>query len=717
MEVSPPKTKSVRFGIFEADLEQLLLSKNGLRIKLQEQPFQILAMLLERPGELVTREQIGQKLWSANTYVEFDDGLNTAIKKLRNALGDEADNPRFIETVPRRGYRFIAPVAGSSPSPLAVTVATRLVNPVAVDSDVIVPDKPLAQERRRFRGGRGAFALVLAGALVCAAVIGLAAWHWRNRPAVPHLVRITQLTRSGAVHSNQNLATDGLRLYYIERVNGDWALKSMPVMGGAGTRLDIPLARYDLQDLSPDGSEMLLRRISTDSENDSIWIMPSVGGPVHRVGDAHVLAAAYTADGRTVTYSDGNTVYLCDKDGRNPRKMFSASGDVLRLRWSPRGDILRFTLNDSSRHHNSIWEIHADGSGMQPLLPGWNLPKWEWMMGWSHDAHWFAFSAARDGGRDIWLLQHNPASSGPDQNPVQLTSGPIEFDLPIFGADNKRLYAVGVQRRGELLRFSSSTRQFTPYLSGISADQVDFSQDHRWLAYVTYPEGVLWRARIDGSEALKLTDSPLRALVPKWSPDGGQISFLARTTRDDKWQAYIVPANGGIYQRIASGAEETTGAAWLDNGKRLVLSSPEWNELRTLDVASGKIATLPGSERMEGSLISPSGRYLIGSIDDGTSFEVLDRKTGKRSHLADDADYPSWSPDERSVYFNRFSGSKPAFYRVRLADMSIEKVFDLTAFQAAGSWSMWSTVAPDGSFLLLRDLGGADIYAIDWKPE
>src|SRR5947207_2105975 len=111
MDISPPKTKVARFGLFEADSEQRVLTKGGLRVRLQDQPFQVLALLLERPGEVVTREEIRQKLWLADTFVEFDDGLNTAIKKLRTALGDSADNPRFIETVPRRGYRFLAPVA------------------------------------------------------------------------------------------------------------------------------------------------------------------------------------------------------------------------------------------------------------------------------------------------------------------------------------------------------------------------------------------------------------------------------------------------------------------------------------------------------------------------------------------------------------------------------------------------------------------------------
>jgi DNA-binding winged helix-turn-helix (wHTH) protein/tetratricopeptide (TPR) repeat protein len=110
MGLSSPKGTIARFGLFEADFGRRLLLKNGLRVKLQEQPFQLLGLLLERPGDIVTREEIRQKLWSADTFVEFDDGLNTAIKKLRAALGDSADNPRFIETVPRRGYRFLAPV-------------------------------------------------------------------------------------------------------------------------------------------------------------------------------------------------------------------------------------------------------------------------------------------------------------------------------------------------------------------------------------------------------------------------------------------------------------------------------------------------------------------------------------------------------------------------------------------------------------------------------
>src|ERR1700704_6024427 len=122
IETRPPVL--LRFGVFEVDLRAGELRKQGKRIKLQEQPFQVLAVLLQRPGEVVTREELRSQNWPPDTFVDFDNSLNTAINKLREALGDSADNPRFIETLPRRGYRFIAPVTGADGA--ASGAATRV---------------------------------------------------------------------------------------------------------------------------------------------------------------------------------------------------------------------------------------------------------------------------------------------------------------------------------------------------------------------------------------------------------------------------------------------------------------------------------------------------------------------------------------------------------------------------------------------------------------
>src|ERR1700736_2605109 len=114
MAVETPSPVVLRFGAFELDLRSGELHKQGLRVKLQEQPFRVLNVLLHHPGEVVTRDELRSQIWPADTFVDFDNSLNTSINKLREALGDSADSPRFIETLPRRGYRFIAPVSSSN---------------------------------------------------------------------------------------------------------------------------------------------------------------------------------------------------------------------------------------------------------------------------------------------------------------------------------------------------------------------------------------------------------------------------------------------------------------------------------------------------------------------------------------------------------------------------------------------------------------------------
>src|SRR5262245_51749333 len=188
----PGPARGVRFGPFEADLHSGELRKHGRRIKLQDQPFQVLALLLERPGEVVTREELRQKLWPADTFVDFDVGLNTAIKRLRDALGDTAESPRYVETLPRRGYRFIAPVAEvlasvnrASSSPNAVSVA-GLPGSLKSEATALPPALP-ETETKRIKTTRRPYALALggliAGALLVllAIAVGLNLGGWRQR--------------------------------------------------------------------------------------------------------------------------------------------------------------------------------------------------------------------------------------------------------------------------------------------------------------------------------------------------------------------------------------------------------------------------------------------------------------------------------------------------------------------------------------------------------
>src|ERR1051326_3450074 len=133
-----PNPPIIRFGPYEVDLRTGELRKHGLRIKLQDQPFQILAMLLDRPGELITRDQIQEKLWPAETFVDFDHSVNTAIRRLRDALSDSADQPRYVETLPRRGYRFIGEVQSSAvPDPAKVVPISGATGHSSVSSEIV----------------------------------------------------------------------------------------------------------------------------------------------------------------------------------------------------------------------------------------------------------------------------------------------------------------------------------------------------------------------------------------------------------------------------------------------------------------------------------------------------------------------------------------------------------------------------------------------------
>src|ERR1700735_2690740 len=156
-----PQTRRTRFGPYEVDLRSGEIHKHGIRLKLQDQPFQVLVLLLEHPGEVVTRDELRQKLWPADTFVDFDTGLNSAIKKLRDVLSDSADEPRYIETLPRRGYRFIAPVE-NGPPPASAPVELR-----------VVPVASLREPRQPWYRRRLAVAAGIAGLLVVAA---LAIW-------------------------------------------------------------------------------------------------------------------------------------------------------------------------------------------------------------------------------------------------------------------------------------------------------------------------------------------------------------------------------------------------------------------------------------------------------------------------------------------------------------------------------------------------------------
>src|SRR5215472_12048377 len=304
----------LRFGPYQLDTECGQLRKNGLGLKLQGQPVQILEILLETPGQLVTREEIRQRLWSSDTFVDFDHSLNTAIKRLRQALGDEADAPQYIETLPKRGYRFIGEVNHAEPKD---EPDTPLAEPA--QSQQPVSDK----RRRRWRTALATFAVALL------TIAALAVVYWVVKPPLqPRIVGSQVLTKTGYPKAwLLKPIVNGGSAYFSEQRPSGWVTLQAPTAGGEVSQ-SLTASDYFSRDesrtlwasdVSRDGSELLAATCDphfgpinmrlASSHTCDVWSQPLPSGtPRLIVRDA--VQPIWAADGRSIFFTNINLTEL-----------------------------------------------------------------------------------------------------------------------------------------------------------------------------------------------------------------------------------------------------------------------------------------------------------------------------------------------------------------------------------------------------------------------
>ena len=700
--------KTLQFGLYELDLVARELRKSGVRIKLQDQPFQILAMLLERPSEIVTREELQKRLWPEDTFVDFDLSLNSAIKKLRQALSDDSENPRFIETLYRRGYRFIGPVNGSSLLSLATLGSAKSVSAPPV-SDRLSPSVPA----RNFRVIAWAFAAVL--------VLVAAGLFWSNPSQPPRITGYTQITRDGRAKGFGGLVAGGERLYIAEIELDQFVVGQVADSGGETAVLPMPFHNVGVQDLALNGSSILITASEGTSEGGSVWAFPLPAGSPRRLGDLVVTSATWSPDASDLVFSKGQEIFVAKSDGSSPRKLATVSGSVFGLRFSPDSQRLRFTIHDMKNDSESLWELNRDGSGLRPLLPGWNDSPQECGGTWTPDGKYFLFQSYRSGRFNLWALPERAHWFGGRSQPMQLTNGPLDFTLPVPSRDGRRIFSVGVQRRAELVRYDAR-KGFVPYFGGLSGIGLAFSPDGQWVAYVSIPDQALWRSKVDGSERLQLTNaSEMWAGLPRWSPDGKQIAFMGRKS-NTSWRAYLVSPNGGAPRDLVPGAEAGVDPSWSPDGESIALSlhNPGKTPLgiSILDLKTQKVSDLPGAENLYSPRWSPDGKYIAAMTTDSQKLMLFDRASGRWMELATltTIGYPSWSHDGQYLYFDTTLTDDPAFFRIRISDRKLERLFSLKAVRRFwGELGEWTGLAPDDSPLLVRDTSSQEIYALDFQ--
>ena len=568
--------------------------------------------------------------------------------------------------------------------------------------------KPTPSIRRR--------SLLLAAILAILLVAGFA--YFRLQPSTPpRVTNVVQLTHDG--QPKWVVGLDGSRLYLYLQGRNYKGMAEVHTSGGEPKRIPISAPpEMRVLGLSPDGSTLLLNDATENGGVGPFWSVPVLGGSARRLGDASGDSGTWSPDGKRLAYTHGNTLLVANADGSNSQELvtFPDPAFVGGAIWSPDGSRLRFNLRKSLENPTGFyWEVSQDGTNLHRLFPGWhNPPDWECCGTWTPDGKYFVFAT----GDQLWVVSEHPGFLQPAPKPVQLTSTPIALGGPIFSKDSKKMFVTVGTDHGELTRYDLPTGMLTPYFGGISAEYLDFSKDGKWVTYVSYPEGTLWRSRIDGSERLQLSYPPIYAIVPRWSPDGKQIALTDQAT-GKTYKNYIVPAQGGESPRLLlpDDASNQADPTWSPDGNRILFggTSRDPNSvIRILDLSSHQVSTLPGSKGLYSPRWSPSGRFVAALPGDSSRLMVFDLQTQTWTEMPRGSiGWPTWSKDEKYVYLMDFTGD--AIIRVRLADHKVERVADLSSFLRTGFEASWFGLAPDGSPLLLRNTGTADIYSLDWE--
>lgn len=707
----------------------LELRRNGEIVRLQAQPAKILALLLSRPGELVTREEVRTELWGGPLSYEFDDALNHAVRNLRAALGDEAASPRFVETVPRRGYRFIAAVRAIDPGEMAAddenTTAINSLAPPAADAVRGASSQP----SRRFSVRLLAAAtVVLASAcLVGVALVG-------NSPNAPQVTSVRQLTHFGLA---VNAVTDGLRLYVQQEKGGHSTLVEFPMSGaGQGRPIPTPFGNVCLLDIAPDHRSLLISSFEKYGERRALWQLPLDGSSPKRVGEIFVDSAAWSPDGKHIVFWGVTPtlpyrLYVADADGTHIRKLADTGGVI--DGWSPDGQRVRFTRTDSAKGGTTIWEVGVNGSEVKPFLPQLQDRNARWGEGqccgtWTPDGRYFLFRQANGASSGIWENSESRSlfNRAPDQ--ANIYAPPFKIGALQVLENSRhvaRAFAVGRKDDRELMVYDRQQGWFVPVLAGVPALHATWSRDGRWVAYVSIHDLSLWRAKADGSASVQLASAPIEAFYSAWSADGTRIAAQVLAPGKPS-KIYIAQTNGGPSELLfANEPTAESDPSWSPNGRTLMFIREELDKggnatsasVWTIDLQTRKQTRIPSPYDIQSLFWSPDGRYIVGTANSSTDLMVYDFTNRRWKKLATGVFLfrPRWTADSSSIYYQdvRASEEQPIF-RMSVASGKVQKVAGRKQLLDATDAARFAFVglAPNGEPVISVARSRADVYAM-----
>jgi len=681
----------VRFGIFEADLQTGELRRNGSRVRLQEQPFQILTALLERPGGVVTRQELRERLWPADTFVDFDHSLNTAIRRLRDALGDNAENPRFVETVARRGYRFLVPINGE------VAVAPT--------------PHPVPAPRKSH------WQWLLAGAaipILCAVTV----WHFQHA----FFPRPSTISRRLTANAPELPVTDGVispdgRYLAFADASGFYLRQ---IDSGETNALQLPPG-FNAKPASwfPDGTHVLATWIAGPQEPPSIWEVSTIGGNPKKLRDEGTHPTV-SPDGKQIAFLSGqssNQIWVMDANGSNAHQVLDGGQYMLsRPAWGPDSHRLAYVRGKYTPAMFGVegkLEILDLRGGKSTSL--FTSPTILSTLAWAPDGRliYSLFEPSpNQGDANLWELLID-SSSRARGAATRITSANGLAAYPSITADGKRLayfretiepdvYVADVDASGtritEPKRLTLDERADLPYA---------WTPDNKAVIFVSNRNGSynIFKQRADQIEPEALVRGNDQMIVPRLDPNGVNVLYLVAPPIGTPASnvGYLIPPPVGspsskvrlMRSPLAGGPPQLVLEAEGINNQQCARSpsevcvlsrlEPGRERLFRFDPAKGLGAEIPQAEvRSSDALdfnwtLSPDGKMLamakkegiqkepeirLLSIDDGTVHTIPVPGYAGVSSL-------DWAADGRSLWvMTYFSNATKALLRIKTTGTS-----------------------------------------------
>jgi serine/threonine protein kinase/Tol biopolymer transport system component len=587
----------------------------------------------------------------------------------------------------------------------------------------------LAAPEAKAPGGRPLHRRFAVRIAIAAVLVVVSAAVWLRPPLPPpRIVSATQITNDSLPKAT--LVSDGLRIYFQEEIKNSVAISQVSMAGGDVVQVPTNFPSAAVLDAAPSLSLLLVQSFPEiplfSHSGGPLWSVPVPAGSPRQLVNRNVDDGAWSKDGKLLAFVQGHDLYLAAWDGANRRKLVTVKDYPGGPRFSQDSTHLRFSTFDPDRGLGSLWEIALDGTGLRPLLPTFHQDPGECCGDWTSDGRYYLFEVHRNGRSDIWgMREKSDLFHSPEKRAFAITTGPLNYYSALVPRASQKLFVVGEQPRAELVRYDRKTKNFLPFLSGISAGEVDISRDGQWIAYVTFPDNALWRSRMDGSDRLQITYPPLIASMPRWSPDSKQIAFPAVETGKTQ-NIYVVSAAGGAPQQLApadNGFQDDP--VWSADGNSIVFARlptvvnyGEGGVLWRIDLKENKLSPLPGTG-LYAPRWSPDGRYLSAFNADSHKLLLFEPARAHWSELAagNNLQYPNWSHDSKYVYFEDTREDGPAIYRVAISGGKLEEVVSFKDIRrplvAAGG--KWSGLASDDSPLVMRDVSSREIYSFQME--